>query len=398
MSNLIYELAQHQLRELPLDVRVVLIHPNFAAHHLLLNELLQEEAVIYIRLEGQALSSDALTQQLKAALSTQPLRLGEARYVIVDECDRAAGDSLDVLVKQILVGLETGRLVLFSRSLANVIERKPDWLEQAHLVPVNHTLMLPNYLRPNTNSTLLEVRMLGRGRVLLNGRPIDDWDGTLPRSLFFYLVDRGMTTRNEVFETFWSNLSAREATNVFHVTKRKISEVLGVDLTTYWSSFYRISPHIELNYDVALFSEMVQNSAVAAPEEAESLLINAISLYRDHFLTGIGDEMSWVQQRRQALNQTYSDALIALGKLWERAGKRREALGLYVRASAHNRQREDLAENIMMLYRDLDMPEEALATYKRLETEIGNTLGISPAQRLQSLAASLQRHMVSGGI
>src|SRR5690606_15826942 len=70
----------------------------------------------------------------------------------------------------------------------------------------------------------LEVYSLGRGYALVNGQMITNWDGALPRNLFFYFMDHPLVTRDEIFATFWPNLSVKEATNVFHVTKRKISE------------------------------------------------------------------------------------------------------------------------------------------------------------------------------
>src|SRR5204863_8076031 len=140
---------------------------------------------------------------------------------------------------------------------------------------------------------------LGPGQALINGKRIDQWDGLLPRSLFFYFVDRGMITRDEIFQTFWPTLSIREATNVFHVTKRKISEILGFDLTVYWSGFYRISPDIDLHYDVIKFAENVQNSVIADDDEASPLLQHAIYLYRGLFLSTI--EMPWSIARRNEL-------------------------------------------------------------------------------------------------
>ena len=172
-------------------------------------------------------------------------------------------------------------------------------------VPVDEDLMLWDYARreakPDSeeNAVLLEVRALGNGRVLKDGKSVDNWDGLLPRSLFFYLVDKGMTTRNDIFATFWPNLTVREATNVFHVTKRKINEVLGTDLTEYWSGFYHISPKIELSYDVVRFSELFQDSAVASVAGTVNLLRQSVALYRDDFLTSL--EMDWVENRRREL-------------------------------------------------------------------------------------------------
>jgi two-component SAPR family response regulator len=217
---------------------------------------------------------------------------------------------------------------------------------------------------------------------------VDNWDGTLPRALFFYLIDRGMTTRSEIFDTFWPNLSVREATNVFHVTKRKISEMLGVDLTVYWSGFYHISSQIDLQYDVALFTEQLQQADVAVRDERERLLTRALSLYKGSFLTSL--DMEWTERRRQELIQTYGESLIGLAKVVESTGKKREALGLYVRAVATNRQREDLARSIMQLYQGLGMYADALRTYEHLETELDRSLGVSPARSLQELAVSIR--------
>jgi two-component SAPR family response regulator len=245
-----------------------------------------------------------------------------------------------------------------------------------------------DYAQRENPPALLEVRSFGAGHVLLNGQNVDSWDGVLPRSLFFFLVDQGMTTRNQIFETFWPHLSTREATNVFHVTKRKISEVLGTDLTAYVSGFYRISPNIELSYDAALFTETIQSSAVLSSEEAVDLLRRAIALYKGPFLTSL--PLDWVKSRRGELLQMYGEALVALAKTCEDAGDIHEALGLYLRATLTNRQREDLAANAMRLYHGLQMHSDALVIYERLREELESKLNMQPAPFVQELAAAIR--------
>ncbi|NWG15618.1 MAG: hypothetical protein HXY41_03205 [Chloroflexi bacterium] len=341
-----------------------------------------------MRFDKSGLTHEQLRDQLKDALARQEASVEKAETIVLDEGDRASSDSLGAFVLELLGRMQTGRIVLVTREVPGFVLDSAEIRKQTCFVPVNKQLMLSDYARLDEKTAFLEVRALGSGRVTLNGRSIDDWDGTLPRALFYYLVDRGMTTRSQIFETFWPNLSTREATNVFHVTKRKISEVLGVDLTTYWSGFYRIASNIDLQYDVFLFTEMVQNSAIAEPEEASRLLTYALSLYQGDFLRTV--EADWVKRRRQEMQQMYGEALIGLGKLMEQAGKSREALGLYVRASATNRHREDLARSIMMLYRNLGWHEDAIATYRRLESELESALGVSPAPTLQELLAEIQ--------
>jgi two-component SAPR family response regulator len=220
---------------------------------------------------------------------------------------------------------------------------------------------------------------------------VDSWDGVLPRSLFFYLVDRGLATRSEIFDTFWPNLTTREATNVFHVTKRKISEVLGMDLTIYWSGFYHISPRIQLSYDVSLFTQMLQDSAVAPPQEAAALLREAIALFRGKFLTSL--EMKWVVKRRLDLYQMYGDALISLGKIAENMGEQEQALGLYLQAAVTNPQREDVVQSIMTLYREMNMQADAIGVYQRLVNVLDDGLGVNPAPHLQELASAISAEL-----
>ena len=241
------------------------------------------------------------------------------------------------------------------------------------------------------NKTVLEVRALGPGRVLINGRLIDHWDGILPRTLFFYFVDRGMTTRDEIFRTFWPSLTTREATNVFHVTKRKISEILGTDLTVYWSGFYRLSPDLELHYDVVKFAEAVQNAAVADDDRALELYRNAVELYHGPFLSTM--EQEWVTARRGELATTYAEALAGMARLYARRGDKENALGCYLRAAATSPEREDLARAIMELYRALGQPAAALETYERLEAELKKTLNVSPGPQTSELAAAIRSEM-----
>ena len=399
MYSLSYRLAAQQLREIDPGVRLVVIHPNCIQQHLLIAELLTEAEFAYVRFDGKDLTRAQLEAQLEQALIDQfgEARLSGARYLVLDECDCVSSDDLGQFLHSFLNEYADIQILLFARQPLVPVLHEVSLREQAAFIPVEESLMLWDYARRDENTPiLLEVRALGTGRVLLNGRAVDDWDGVLPRSLFFYLVDKGMTTRSDIFETFWPNLTVREATNVFHVTKRKISEVLGVDLTTYWSGFYRVSPDIELSYDVVQFSELVQSSVVEKPSLALEMLQRAVWLYRDDFLTSL--QSDWVLNRREELRQTYSDSLISLAKLVERDGQAvdgAESLGLYLRALHNNPQREDVAHSTMMLYRQMGRFDDALVVYDRLRNELQHNLGVAPARYLQELAYELEAEEMS---
>jgi DNA-binding SARP family transcriptional activator len=388
MINISQEQIGLQLQELGVDTRLVIVHPGYIQQHMLLKLLLDETGTAYVRFHGADLSGAELDSQLDSALAHQTDSLGRVKTLVLDECDRASVSAFDSFLPGLVSRVDNGRVVVLSRAVPQCVVKDDGLRNHTRFLPVDEHLMLSDYAQPGATSTLLEVRALGSGRILLNGLSVDNWDGVLPRSLFFYLVDRGMTTRSEIFGTFWPTLSTREATNVFHVTKRKISEVLGMDLTVYWSGFYRISPEIRLSYDAALFSEMIQDSAVAPLEDAKRLLERAISMYRCDFLMSV--EMDWVRKRRRELLESYGEALISLAKMVEKSENPARALGLYLRAALTNPQREDLARSIMLLYQELDSPEDAIATYERLEAELERSLGVSPAPQLQELLESIQ--------
>jgi DNA-binding SARP family transcriptional activator len=375
------------------EIRLVVINPNYGNHRLLFDHLLQDRDTVYVRFDGSELNLADIQSQLGSALGAQGMTAEVAGRgsIVLDECDRAQPQALDQFLIDLAERSKQRRLFIFSRVLPTFVLTNEDWRKKTRFIPHDEGLMLWDYAQQDRQrAALLEVRALGTGRVLLNGVEVDQWDGVLPRSLFFYLVDKGMTTRNEIFETFWPNLSVREATNVFHVTKRKISEVLGVDLTSYWSGFYHISEKIQLSYDVVQFSEMIQESGIAPAIDAASLLNRAADIYRDHFLTTMNG-MDWVIRRRQELHQSYGEALVSLGKILEKQGNRERALGLYLRASTTNRRREDVVLSAMQIYRDMGRFDDALKVYQRLKDELTETLGVAPDKPLQELAEAIRQ-------
>ncbi|MBN2469904.1 MAG: bacterial transcriptional activator domain-containing protein [Anaerolineae bacterium] len=388
------------------------MHPQFRYHNVLVNALLEsdERNALYVTLPHPFTTLDAFWPLLARAFKelysidlpadggssingavaglTTALESIQPAVVVLSDFDQASEDVVAFVAR---TASELGTRVLFvikSRAWPEMLLNQTS-IHNVSVLPVSTNDMLIDYLSHDPSRMLLEVKALGSGQVLVNGRQIEQWDGALPRALFFYFIDRGMTTRDEVFNTFWPELSTREATNVFHVTKRKISEILNVDLTVYSSGFYRIAPMIDLHYDVVAFAEAVQNSAVAEPDEAEQLLERAIRLHERDFLRDF--DQPWALRRRDELRGTYVDALTALARLYEDAGRTTEALGLYNRAFGAFPQREDLVRAQMRLYQDAGQPDRSLVIYERLVTELQRSLGVAPSPETEALALEIRQ-------
>ncbi|MCI0714268.1 MAG: bacterial transcriptional activator domain-containing protein [Chloroflexi bacterium] len=395
-----------QYDALDANVRLLILHPAAYSSHRMLGQLLLKRgqtAYVHVPQDADNLKLalhrviEALNEQLNTDLSfdakaseiAAALNAVDGAQLLIEGYDGSTAVILDEVIEEVVRQLKPGRrLVLSGRVLSNELVESLVSEEAVAVLPVDRKRLLIDYTEPEEGKTFLEVRAFGQGQVLVNGRPIDRWEGHLPRALFYFFVDRAMTTRDEIFDTFWPRLNKREATNVFHVTKRKVSEILGVHPTVYGSGFYRISPEVDLHYDVVNFQEAVQNAAIADDDVAEELYQIAIDLYHDDFLSSM--DADWVVKRREDLRAIYTDALIGLARIYERRGEKEAALGLFLRASASSPKREDLTRSIMTLYAELGKPEVALETFENLEEILKKELGVSPDPQTQELANEIR--------
>ena len=245
----------------------------------------------------------------------------------------------------------------------------------------------------------LEVYALGRGYALVNGQEITNWDGALPRNLFFYFVDNPLITRDQIFEVFWPKLTTKEATNVFHVTKRKISERITMkvnepgsyELTQYGSGFYTPSEKVIRYYDVHEFENSIENAMVTVDEKEEAeLLSRAIDLYRGPFLQET--QMEWMKQRRDELRQLYSQALIGMGRLRKDANDNEGALGFFSRSLKQTPEREDIHRQVMSICLEQGRIDDAKQQYQRLTKILDEELGIGPSPESRKLYDLIQAH------
>jgi DNA-binding SARP family transcriptional activator len=408
-------LGIYQLEALSGDKTLVLLHPaNYQANRQLAYHVLDGNRSAYLQIQEDhddlkrflraleavlkdagALKEDKLSRSAKKAAQqvADNLNQGKGFTLFLESYDQVVDEGIHEFVSELAKTLKSGRRVLIgSRRVPTELLQQFDDPDRCAMIPNAPDQMLVDYVASPPDTSLLEVHALGPGQAFIDGRPLTHWDGVLPKCLFYFLVDRAMTTRDEIFDTFWHSLDKKEATNVFHVTKRKVSEILGKDLTTYGSSFYRISDQIELHYDVVVFQEAVQNAEVAEDDDdAMALYQQAIRMYRGHFLSTL--DQDWVVRRREELAQTYTEALTGLARIHEDRSESLQALGLYQRAFACMPQREDLTRKIMELYADRSQADRALEVFRRLTETLANDLNVEPGPETVKLAKKLEKAM-----
>lgn len=243
----------------------------------------------------------------------------------------------------------------------------------------------------------LDIYAFGRGHAYVNGHAINNWDGALPRNLFFYFIDHDLVTRDQIFAIFWDKLSVKEATNVFHVTKRKITERISskvndddsYELTQYAAGFYRPSDKVMRHYDVADFEAAVEAARSTLDDAKQRQLYErAIAIYTAPYLETL--DMPWVNERRDRLQRMLVDALTALGRLSKRQDKPEHALGYFIRALKYNAAREDIHRDVMELYITLERRTDAVQQYHMLVQQLQHAFGIPPSQETQAIYERIQ--------
>ncbi|MDX1990785.1 MAG: bacterial transcriptional activator domain-containing protein [bacterium] len=344
---------------------------------------------------GAALAEDLVTYRKTRARGESQLTL------FIDEFDRVPHDSnFDTFIHALVNALPADVQLVVSSRLLN---HQP-WYDMvasgtAVVLGTEHRKNDVMFTVEEKPKPQLEIYALGRGHALVNGQEIANWDGALPRNLFFYFIDNPLVTRDDIFSTFWPNLTIKEATNVFHVTKRKISERITMkveengnyELTQYASGFYMPSDKVVRHYDAGDFQEAVERAQITHDDrEAEVLYRRAVDLYKAPFLETI--HMPWVDARREHLRQLYAHALVGMGRIHQRRGENHEALGYFVRTLKESPEREDIHREVISLYIQFGAYDDARNQYNHLKQILDEKFGLPPSPDTDTLLAGLNGH------
>lgn len=292
-------------------------------------------------------------------------------YLVLDEYDRSdSADDVQRFVERIASVLpDNCRIVVNSRNLPRL-----PWVsmmaQRLAVMIEDETVIRKEFYGPDHDGTnKFEVYALGPGFVVADGNPIDNWEGHLPRLLFFFALDRPIVTRSEICHAFWPELEPDQAVNVFHVTKRRLHKALDTDVLVHDDGYYRINPDLGIYYDVMDFVTLLMEGRNNPDEDARfNAWQRAAEMYRGPFLQGHNDE--WIEQRRTNFRAGYLEALTEMAHVWISRERFEQALTLLQRALAEDNTRQNLHRDLMRLYAQLGRRSEAAAHYQKLEDDL----------------------------
>ncbi|NDJ86494.1 MAG: hypothetical protein GYB66_11450 [Chloroflexi bacterium] len=400
------------------EAQVVLLHPESRFRSMLVAHLLNEEPkpIFYYAMGSDDVNLAAFLDGFSHDLATQHPTFGRHLYqrwhmpkeslaeltrafvadlaelssepyiLILDEFDASTeADDIQVFWERVVQYLPTQcQLIINSRS----IPRMP-WISligrrQAVILKDTEIIGEDFYrLSPENPTAQLNAFGLGPGYVQKDGVSIDEWEGHLPRLLFFFVLDRPIVTRSEICNTFWPDLDSDQAVNVFHVTKRRLHKALDFDVLVHQDGYYQINPEAAVYYDVEEFvTNLVKGRQAETLNEGLPHWHAAVELYRGPFLQGHTEE--WIVERRQDFQAGYLEAMTNIAKARLEEGREEQALALLLRAAGENELYEPIHREIMQLYARLGRRSEAAAHYQKL-TDLLKEHGAEPSPRTHAI-------------
>ncbi len=414
-----------QFRRIIMQKKLVIIYPVISYRNVFLSYFLQSSSnhLIYYRLPYDGILLTDWIKELRRYLPVTdnrfqqrelpppdapnaPQLLGQmfgeylrslpptSTVLYLDEIDRTPQDNHFRAFMEALIPLIPSYVqVVFNARRLNYLP----WIDfidsnVCAVLGTNHHQTSLIYTQNKPQKPQLEVYAFGQGLVLINGQEMTHWDGALPKQLFYYFMDHPLATRDEIFKVFWPQLPVKDATNVFHVTKRKIGDQItrmvgdgkDYELTYYNAGFYKPSPSIERHYDVAEFEQAIEQ-AYTTDDQQQMLEAyeRAIHLYQGDYLNTL--DLPWVVQRRDQLRSKFVDALIGVGRVHKENARPHNAIGYYIRALREVPLREDIHRDLMTLYMQLGRREDALNQYATLVELLDQRLRVGPSPETQEL-------------
>jgi DNA-binding SARP family transcriptional activator len=293
----------------------------------------------------------------------------EPFMLVLDEYDRSdSADDVQMFVEKLIARLpDHCKLVINSRTLPRLPWVSLIAQKRAVLLRDEHLISEDFYNIATTGENELQVFALGPGYILLNGEPIDTWEGHLPRLLFFFALDRPSITRSEICQAFWPELVTDQAVNVFHVTKRRLHKALDMDVLVHDDGYYHVNPELAIKYDVMDFVGTLMAGRDEENPKRIAAWANAVELYRGPFLQGHND--SWITERRADFQAGFLEALTEMAHVRLAEERPEHALALFQKALGEDNTREEIHREVMQLYARLGRRSEAAAHYQRLSDD-----------------------------
>jgi LuxR family maltose regulon positive regulatory protein len=222
----------------------------------------------------------------------------------------------------------------------------------------------------------LRFHTLGQIQIVVDEKPLIDWQAQLPRDFAFYLLahPKGLT-KEQIGLLFWPDCSPAQLKMRFKKIIYRLRRTLGQEIVVFAQDRYWFNQKIDYEYDADVFLNWIQKADhTKNPEEQIALYQKALDLYRGPYLPGM--DADWVLVEREKFWRSYAETAIRVAKHYLKTGEYEQALNLGQRVLDQDRCTESAHRLIMRAYARQALEEE---------------LGIAPSPQTVKLFQTLTR-------
>ena len=248
--------------------------------------------------------------------------------------------------------------------------------------------------------TRVEVSLLGRFGVVVDGRRVERWTGGTGRLVLKYLVlrrDRTLT-RDVLADLFWPDAPPSVARNRLNVTlhgvRRDLRAVSATPIVVHVDGAYRLNPDVAMTVDTDRFLGHVAAartaSSVGDHDGAIQQLEAAVAAYPGDLLDDT-PYVEWAVIERERFRIAHLDALEQLAQLRFDRGDHEEAAETCRVLLAMDLIREDVHRLLMRTYARLNRPHLAIHQFRMCARLVRAELGAEPAPETVRLCEAIQR-------
>jgi two-component SAPR family response regulator len=158
---------------------------------------------------------------------------------------------------------------------------------------------------------------------------------------------------------------------------------LSLDATRCWVDVWAFEE------TVARIDQLAHDAMGCDGAEMADLVAELLRLYRGHFLENEAQD-AWAAAARDRLKAKFIRAVTTAGLQLEEQGQWDQCAALYGRALELDNLAEGLHRRLMITYRELGEPAEALKVYRRCRDMLSIVLGVAPGPETEAIRASVR--------
>jgi len=234
------------------------------------------------------------------------------------------------------------------------------------------------------------IKTLGGFEILKNNHsvPEEAWEGRIPKRVLKAVIARGgrAVSSSQLQEDIWPDCDTAQGR--FKIALHRLRKALEPRYEPCLGSTYvhlsqdRVFLDQELvEIDVSRFEDHFRQAGICEDRGEVSAALShyaqALEDYRGDFLP---DETlaPWAESRRTSLKSKYSGALMACARLHKQRGANSRAVALYQRAVEENPLAEEAFRQLIILYTNMKLYNEAIQAFETCKANLRSHLGTDP--------------------